>query len=91
MATQKYVEYYLESIKIDRYVTGAAQPKLNQKLLNTIPIPIPKETSTQSKIVHEILELQTLTQHLESIYQKKLYTLEELKKSLLHEAFNGGL
>lgn len=90
-ATQKYVEFYLESIKIDSYVTGAAQPKLNQKLLNTIPISIPKETSAQSRIIDKILELQTFTQELESTYQKKLTALEELKQSLLHQAFNGDL
>jgi len=41
MTTQRFVELYLESIPLDKYVTGAAQPKLNQKALNSIPIPIP--------------------------------------------------
>ena len=31
------------------------------------------------------------TQRLESIYQQKLAALEELKKSLLHQAFSGAL
>jgi hypothetical protein len=31
------------------------------------------------------------TQRLESIYQQKLAALEELKKSLLHQAFSGVL
>ncbi|HSH86614.1 MAG TPA: restriction endonuclease subunit S [Methylophilus sp.] len=39
--TQRYVELYFESIPLDDYVTGAAQPKLNQKALNSIPIPVP--------------------------------------------------
>jgi len=39
LITQKYVELYLESIPLDDYITGAAQPKLNQKALNSIPIP----------------------------------------------------
>jgi len=41
MATQRFVELYLESIPLDEYITGAAQPKLNQKALNSIPIPFP--------------------------------------------------
>ncbi len=41
-ATQRFVEFYLESIKLDEFITGAAQPKLNQQALNSIPIPIPK-------------------------------------------------
>ena len=40
---QKFVEYYLNYNKIDRYLTGTAQPKLNQDKLNNIPIPFPPE------------------------------------------------
>jgi len=39
--TQRFVELYLDSIPLDGYITGAAQPKLNQKALNSIPIPVP--------------------------------------------------
>jgi len=31
------------------------------------------------------------TQRLESIYQQKLTALDDLKKSLLHQAFSGNL
>jgi len=41
LTTQRFVELYLESIPLDDYITGAAQPKLNQKALNSIPIPFP--------------------------------------------------
>ena len=41
MTTQRFVELYLDSIPLDEYVTGAAQPKLNQQALNSIPIPLP--------------------------------------------------
>jgi len=37
---QKCVELYLNSISLEKYITGTAQPKLNQKMLNEIPIPI---------------------------------------------------
>ena len=84
-------EFYLESIKLDEYITGAAQPKLNQKALNSIPIPIPKCIDAQAKIVEGIELLSTETQRLESIYQQKLAALDELKKSLLHRAFSGKL
>ncbi len=42
LTTQRFVELYLASIPLAAYVTGAAQPKLNQKSLNSIPIPLPK-------------------------------------------------
>ncbi|MDR4485718.1 MAG: restriction endonuclease subunit S [Nitrospirales bacterium] len=41
LTTQRLVELYLESTSLDEYITGAAQPKLNQKALNSIPIPVP--------------------------------------------------
>lgn len=55
MATQKFVEIYLNSIPIDGYVTGAAQPKLNQKALNSITIPLP-EIDEQVAIVADLEE-----------------------------------
>ncbi len=89
--TQKYVELYINSIPIDEYVTGAAQPKLNQRMLNVIPIPIPKTTSEQSEIVKKLEGISSETQSLEVIYQKKIAALDDLKKSLLDQAFTGNL
>lgn len=91
MATQRFVEFYLESIKLDEYITGAAQPKLNQKALNSIPIPIPKSADAQSRIVESVESLQKETRRLANIYERKLAALEALKKALLHEAFTGRL
>ena len=91
MATQRYVEFYLASIRLDEYITGAAQPKLNQKALNSIPIPIPVVVVEQAAIVGRIESLQDETQRLESLYQQKLTALDDLKKSLLHQAFSGNL
>ena len=91
MATQRFVEFYLASIRLDEYITGAAQPKLNQKALNSIPIPIPNVVAKQAKIVGRIEALQDETQRLESIYQQKLTALDGLRKSLLHQAFSGQL
>jgi type I restriction enzyme S subunit len=50
LTTQRFVELYLESIPLDDYITGAAQPKLNQKALNSIPIPVPP-LAEQQRIV----------------------------------------
>jgi type I restriction enzyme M protein len=59
-ATQKFVEVHLNSITIEEFVTGAAQPKLNQQALNSIPIPIPDDLATQEAIVAEIEAEQVL-------------------------------
>ena len=88
--TQKFVEIYLNSIKLDDYVSGMAQPKLNQTMLNKIPIPYPTIVEKKS-IVNKIEMLSIETKSLESIYEQKLNDLEELKKSILQKAFNGEL
>ena len=59
-ATQKFVEVYLNSIPIEEFVTGAAQPKLNQEALKRIPIPIPGDVAMQQAIVAEIEAEQAL-------------------------------
>lgn len=53
MEIQKFVEIYINSINIENYVTGTAQPKLNQKALNSIKIPLPN-IQNQKEIVEEI-------------------------------------
>lgn len=91
IATQRFVEFYLESIKLDEFITGMAQPKLNQKALYSIPIPIPASVEAQQALVNEIEALSEETSRLKTIYQQKANSLEELKQSLLYQAFNGDL
>jgi len=88
--TQKFVEVYINSIRIDDYVSGMAQPKLNQAMLNKIPIPVPM-LEEQQAIVSHLDALRAETQKLEAVYQKKIVDLEELKKSILQKAFAGEL
>jgi len=51
--TQKFVEIYINEIDISNFVTGMAQPKLNQQALNTIEIPLPP-LDMQKQIVEKI-------------------------------------
>ncbi len=52
-STQKFVEIYINEIDISNFVTGMAQPKLNQQALNTIEIPLPP-LAIQKQIVEKI-------------------------------------
>lgn len=54
MINQKFVNYYLNNIDLSPYISGAAQPKLNQQNLNNIKIPYPS-LEIQSRIV-EVLD-----------------------------------
>lgn len=49
-ATRKYVEFHLNSIDLSPWISGGAQPKLNQKNLNKIEIPLPS-LEKQARIV----------------------------------------
>jgi len=56
-----------------------------------VVVTFPISITEQKRIVAELASLAEETQHLESLYQQKLAALDELKKSLLHEAFSGAL
>ena len=56
---QRYVEMYLNSMDLSNYISGAAQPKLNQKNLNRISIPMP-ENSEVKRIVDILNRFDTL-------------------------------
>lgn len=90
LASQKFVEYYLNSIKLDDYVSGMAQPKLNQKMLNSIIIPFPSLIEQQA-LIDNLNVFSEKSNKLEVIYQKRLNYLEDLKKSILQKAFAGEL
>ena len=89
LVDQKYVEHYLESINIDDFVSGAAQPKLNQASLNKIPIPWPNELAARRQIVQRIEDAIRLTsEHHEALIAAKIETTQ-LRSSVLASAFAG--
>ena len=52
--TRRFVEFYLNSIDLAPYISGGAQPKLNQKNLNRIEIPLPSQE--RQKYIVSILD-----------------------------------
>ena len=87
---QKCIKYYLNSISLEPYVSGMAQPKLNQKALNSIIVPVPPEEQKQC-LADTLDAISSQVQGLETIYQQKRTALNELKQSLLNKAFSGEL
>jgi type I restriction enzyme S subunit len=90
MVTQRFMEYYLNSIRLEPYVSGMAQPKLNQKSLNSIPVPEPP-LNRQQAIVNKLDSLSQNVALLEENHRSEIESLVELKQSILQEAFNGTL
>jgi type I restriction enzyme S subunit len=79
--TQKFVEVYLNSIKLDDFITGMAQPKLNKAMLDKIPIPHP-EVPEQQRIADCLSSLDDLiaaqTQTLEALKTHKQGLMQKL-------------
>jgi type I restriction enzyme S subunit len=57
---RRFIEYYLNMIDLSRFISTAAQPKLNQDNLNKIPVPVP-EYKKQARIVEILDKFDTLT------------------------------
>jgi restriction endonuclease S subunit len=81
----KFFFYALRSVPLNSL--GYAR---HYRLLKELEIGFP-DPSAQAAIVHALEALEAATTHLAQIYERKLAALEELKKSLLHQAFNGDL
>lgn len=63
---------------------------LNMGLIQELPVMLPP-IRFQAELVETADDLREETQRLESLYQQKLTALDDLKKSLLHQAFSGQL
>jgi len=84
--TQNFIEYYLNSISLEPYVTGMAQPKLNQKSLNSIAIPYPP-LSEQKRIVAILDEAFEGIDRAIANTEKNLANSRELFESYLNAIF----
>ncbi|WP_447969526.1 restriction endonuclease subunit S [Nitrospira sp. M1] len=92
--TRDYLFHLLLSKPFTDYaIQGSARagiPKVNREHLFEFMVWLPTVTK-QKEIAASLDVLHLETQRLESIYQQKLAALDELKKSLLHQAFSGQL
>ncbi|MDK9723979.1 MAG: restriction endonuclease subunit S [Sterolibacteriaceae bacterium MAG5] len=70
--------------------TGIGVPHISGQQIKDFAFARPP-TAQQEQIAASLDKLSEETQRLESLYQQKLAALEELKKSLLHQAFSGQL
>ncbi len=72
---QILVEKYINSINVEDFLTGMAQPKLNRKKLDSIPIPLPKDPREQQKIAECLVSIENIivseTQYLEQLKEHK--------------------
>ena len=89
--TSKYLEYMLHTVKaaLKAKGKGSAQDNINLGTFENERFPFP-DLLTQKRVVGLLDDLSAEVQRLEDVYVRKL-SLDELKKSLLHQAFTGQL
>jgi type I restriction enzyme S subunit len=90
--SSKYLEYMLQTVKAELKAKGkgSAQDNINLATFENERFPFP-DLFTQARIVGSLDSLAAEIQRLETTYDNKLAALDELKRSLLHQAFSGGL
>ena len=85
-----YIVLVINSIKLDDFITGSAQPKLSQDNLNKIPIPLPP-LAEQQRITQEVNRLFTLIDQLEEDKAALQQLVSQLKSKILSLAIRGQL
>jgi len=84
----RFIELYINAIDLRPYVTGTAQPKMNQAKMNSIPIALPPEDE-QLRIVAKVDELMSICDLLERRLSDAQTECRNLLEAILHHALNG--
>ena len=85
-----FIAIVINSMKLDDYITGSAQPKLSQDNLNKIPIVLPPLAERQ-RIIAEIKKWFTLIDQIEQDKADLQTTIELTKSKILDLAIHGKL
>ncbi|NPE29798.1 hypothetical protein HNV12_17920 [Methanococcoides sp. SA1] len=80
----EYIEVFINAIDLSPYVTGSAQPKMNQSKMNSIAVALPP-LEEQKRIVAKVDQLMTICDQLESFQQKKKDSRIQLNNSALNK------
>ena len=83
-----FLFYCLESMDINPYITGSAQPKLSQENLKNILLPIPP-FKEQQQIADYLDKKCAEIDDLIKLKEQKIEKLKEYKKSLIYEYVTG--
>lgn len=85
-----FVAIVINSMKLDDYITGSAQPKLSQDNLNKIPISLPP-LAEQERITAEIERWFALIDQIEQGKSDLQATIKQAKSNILDLAIHGKL
>jgi len=88
---KKFLYYLLTKLNLRKYAAKSTHPVISGKSLKDVLVCFPDDIVEQEKIVEKLNKLQERTQKLEQIYTQKIKLLDDLKQSILKQAFAGEL
>jgi len=79
-----YLENYFAAITLEKYVTGTAQPKMNQEKMNSIPISLPP-LAEQKRIVAKVDQLMARCDALEELRDRRQQMRLDIHSAAIHQ------
>lgn len=86
----EYAEIVINSMSLVPFVTGAAQPKLSQNMMNKIAIPVPS-LEEQQRIVDVVKESFKILDTIDELQRAYVSDVEVLKSKLIDAGIQGKL
>jgi type I restriction enzyme S subunit len=84
----RYLEVFVNAIDLRPYVTGTAQPKMNQAKMNAIPVAFPPENE-QKRIVERVEQLMALCDELEGQLARQRSDADRLTEAMVAAILDG--
>lgn len=84
--TLEYFKIFINAIDLKPYVTGTAQPKMNQQKMNNIVVTLPP-LSEQKRIIKKVDSLMKLCDEKEKNITEAKENIEKLNQAILREVF----
>lgn len=86
----EFAEIAINAMPLEPYVTGSAQPKLSQRMMNTIAVPIPP-IEEQARIVQKLAEAFRILGTIDSLQKSFASNTSVLKERIASSAIHGQL
>ena len=80
----QFIKLHINAINLEKYITGSAQPKMNQAKMNSIPIALPP-LAEQRRIVAKVDQLMALVDALETQLSASRASAANLLEALVAE------
>lgn len=87
----RFINSPAAKLQFNKRLKGVGVPNLHLEEIREVTIQFPASLEEQQKVIDRVDELHREIEAMELIQQRKLAALDELKKSLLHQAFAGQL